>query len=373
MNIISALRKNIRNIPGWRTNRKILVLESDDWGSERARSVETLTKLKQAGYSVEKCPMTMNDILESNTDLEMLFDALSGFKDKNGNHPIFTGFFNVANPDYKKIKASRYKEYHYLSIPETASKYQDHDRIIELYHKGINTGLFHAEYHGREHLQVNRWLRDLQIGQQDTIFGFEHEFNGFSRSYASQIKKSYRAAYEPDMPADILFMKESVVDGLRMFEDIFKYRSDYFVPPNGPYPRTDNFEMTLKENGIKFLGGPSLQQIPNTNGNLTTKHYSLGNQNHVNQTYITRNGIFEPHSEGKDWVPYCLEDIKLAFRWNKPAIISTHRANFVGSISNKNRESGIKSLCLLLKKVQQLWPDVEFMSSKSLNSLVSGE
>jgi hypothetical protein len=373
MSIVTVLRKNIRNIPGWRTKRKILVLESDDWGSERCKSVETLNTLEKAGYRVEKCPMTMNDVLESNSDLETLFNALSGFKDKNGNHPIISGFFNVANPDYKKIKETEYKEYHYLTIPETASKYRDHDRIIELYHKGIHAGLLHAEYHGREHLQVSRWLKDLQAGHQDTIFGFEHDFNGFSLSYAPQIKKSYRAAYEPDGPADIPFMKEFVVDGLRLFENTFKYKSDYFVPPNGPYPRTDNFELRLKENNIKYLGGPSLQQIPNRDGSLTTKLYSLGSQNHLSQTYITRNGIFEPHSQAKDWVAYCLEDIKLAFRWNKPAIISTHRANFVGSISPKNRESGIKSLCLLLKKVQQFWPDVEFMSSKSLNSLVSGE
>jgi hypothetical protein len=115
MSIITAFRKNIRNIPGWHTNRKILVLEADDWGSERAQSIFTLNSLKKAGYLVDKCPMSMVDALESNTDLNLLFDLLSAFKDKNGNHPVMTGFFNVANPDYNKIRTSDYEEYHYLT------------------------------------------------------------------------------------------------------------------------------------------------------------------------------------------------------------------------------------------------------------------
>jgi len=40
MKLEKALRKNLVNIPGWRTNRKIVVIESDDWGSVRMPSRE---------------------------------------------------------------------------------------------------------------------------------------------------------------------------------------------------------------------------------------------------------------------------------------------------------------------------------------------
>jgi len=32
---MGKLHRYIANIPGWRTNRKIIVIESDDWGSIR--------------------------------------------------------------------------------------------------------------------------------------------------------------------------------------------------------------------------------------------------------------------------------------------------------------------------------------------------
>mgnify|MGYP000999890125 CR=1 FL=1 len=41
----SALLEQIINIPGWRTNRKIVVIESDDWGSVRMRSREVYDRL----------------------------------------------------------------------------------------------------------------------------------------------------------------------------------------------------------------------------------------------------------------------------------------------------------------------------------------
>ena len=370
MGIINTFRKNFRNIPGWRTGRKILVLESDDWGSERARGPETIKNLVEAGYKVKKCTMSISDSLESNTDLELLFEVLKKFKDRQGNHPVITAFFNMANPDYSQIKATDFQEYHYLTIPETALQYSDHNRIVDLYQEGSRADIFHAEYHGREHLHVQRWLRDLRSGHTDTTLGFNLGFNGFSKSYAPKIKKTYRASYEPDVPADINFMKSSVIDGLKLFEDLFSYRANYFVPPNGPYPRTDNFEEELKKHGIQYLGGPSMQKITDEKGREVRKHFSLGSKNEYGQTFITRNGIFEPHSPNRNWVSYCLQDIQLAFRWSKPAIISTHRANFVGTVDPKNREKGLTALRELLGTVLKKWPDTEFMSSRTFNALV---
>lgn len=40
MNLKQYITHNLLNIPGWRTNRKIVVIESDDWGSIRMPSQE---------------------------------------------------------------------------------------------------------------------------------------------------------------------------------------------------------------------------------------------------------------------------------------------------------------------------------------------
>jgi hypothetical protein len=91
-------------------------------------------------------------------------------------------------------------------------------------------------------------------------------------------------------------------------------------------------------------------------------------------TYQVRNVVFEPtFKENFDSVSYALNQIKTAFFWNRPAIISSHRVNFCGHIDPKNREIGLSSLKMLLKKIVQSWPDVEFMSTVDLGALIVNE
>ena len=43
----SLLTVHASNIPGWRTKRKIVVIESDDWGSIRMPSLKVFETLNQ--------------------------------------------------------------------------------------------------------------------------------------------------------------------------------------------------------------------------------------------------------------------------------------------------------------------------------------
>ena len=65
---------------------------------------------------------------------------------------------------------------------------------------------------------------------------------------------------------------------------------------------------------------------------------------------ITRNCFFEPATSGKDWVDSCLSDISTSFRLHNPAVLSTHRVNYVGRLSGANRERGLNQLSKLLVK-----------------------
>ena len=41
------LLRNLSNLPGWRTRRHIVVIESDDWGSIRMASHESFRRLRE--------------------------------------------------------------------------------------------------------------------------------------------------------------------------------------------------------------------------------------------------------------------------------------------------------------------------------------
>ena len=46
------IRRNLAAIPGWSTRRKLVIFESDDWGSIRMPSVETYKSLHAAGIDL---------------------------------------------------------------------------------------------------------------------------------------------------------------------------------------------------------------------------------------------------------------------------------------------------------------------------------
>src|SRR5664279_2883782 len=104
LSLKQQISRRLSNIPGWRTKRKIVVIESDDWGAIRMASKEVLDKLIKAGVPIADCRFNNNDSLASEDDLSSLFEVLQSVKDKNSNPAVFTAVSVVANPDFNKIE-----------------------------------------------------------------------------------------------------------------------------------------------------------------------------------------------------------------------------------------------------------------------------
>ena len=92
-----------------------------------------------------------------------------------------------------------------------------------------------------------------------------------------------------------------------------------------------------------------------------------GRKNKLDQTYLVRNCFFEPSlSNSINCVDQCMKQISNSFYWNMPAIISSHRLNFVGYLSEQNRDNNLRSLKKLLSNIVLKWPDVIFLSTDEL-------
>ena len=101
-----------------------------------------------------------------------------------------------------------------------------------------------------------------------------------------------------------------------------------------------------------------------------TRHFT-GELNKLHQIYLVRNCIFEPSLyPNLDPIESCLKEISTAFKWDKPAIISSHRINYVSGLSVKNRDNGLSNLEKLIKRILKRWPDVEFLSTHELGNLI---
>ena len=101
------MRKQLANSIGWKTNRKIVLFESDDWGSFRFKNKKYRDKFISAGQN-HKCWMSYYDTFESVSDLQNLFEVLTSIKDKNNRSAKITFLMNPSNPDFKKIKTDNF-------------------------------------------------------------------------------------------------------------------------------------------------------------------------------------------------------------------------------------------------------------------------
>ncbi len=369
MSFKAKLIRNLSNLPGWRTKRKIVVIESDDWGSIRMPSKKVYEKLKRKGIDLDSGDSyryNQNDTLATADDLAALYGVLAKFKDKDGHHPVITAVSLVANPDFEKIRSSGFKEYYYEPFTETLQKYGRTD-AFDLWKEGVKNNLFVPQFHGREHLNVATWMRALQKNDGDSRLAFDHNMWGFNNRHPFGLY--YQAAFDLEYEKDIKVQEQIISDGLQLFKTLHAYEATFFVPPNGPFNNT--LEKTAAENGIKFISASKIQRESLGNGQTRKVLHWLGQKNNHGQHYITRNCFFEPSQHGKEWVDSCLNDISIAFKWHKPAVISSHRVNYIGSLAPSNRHRGLKQLEKLLSEIVRKWPGVEFMTSVKLGNLIA--
>uniref|UniRef100_UPI00404A28E4 polysaccharide (de)acetylase n=1 Tax=Flavobacterium sp. TaxID=239 RepID=UPI00404A28E4 len=367
--MIKKIIKNVSNIYGWSTNRKIIVIESDDWGSIRMSSNESYNALIKAGVVLSKGAggrYNKYDTLASKEDLSSLFEVLSSVKDSNNNAGKLSAMSLLTNPNFEKIKQDNFQKYHYELYTQTLERYGRAD-AISLWKQGINEKIFVPEFHGREHLNVATWMRALQSNDKDVHLAFEHGVTGYHRKNS---KINFQAAFDVEFPSDIDLQKEIVKDGLSLFEQIHGFKSRFFVPPNGRI--NDALEETAANNGIQYVSTSKIHFEALGDGKVNKQYRHIGKKNKHNQTYITRNAFFEPSGSVRDEVNGCLSEIACAFRWKKPAIISSHRINYIGSLDSKNRDNSLKQLEKLLSAIIKKWPDAEFMTSSELGDLVTG-
>lgn len=366
-----SILKGLSNVPDWKSKRRIVVIESDDWGSIRMPSNEAFKRMDEAGIMLrnphgEAERFNRYDNLATRQDLENLFEVLSSVKDSRGNPAVFTPVAIVANPDFQKIEDSGFQDYFYEPFTETLKRFPGSENAFELWKEGIENKLFVPQMHGREHLGVPAWMRALQAGDQHALQSFKEEFWGYIP--VSDPGADYLAAFLARDGEDLAYMETVIEDGLRLFEELFSYRAVFFVPPNGVF--NNSLNRALVKNGIKYRSTSKIQQESLGIEKTRTRLHYHGQKDKHGIRYIIRNCVFEPSREGTHLVDTCLKEIDTAFRWNKPAIISSHRVSFVGALYPENRDNGLRQLSELLKGIVKAWPDVEFLTTEELGTLM---
>ena len=372
MNIKQTIISNLKNLPGTKTKRKLVVIYVDDYGSIRVRDKQAYNNLLKAGLAVDKTRYGY-DTLCTTEDLQMLFEVLTSVKDKNGHHAVFTPFANIANPDFERIKNSGFQQYYREPFTETMKRLGSaYDGAYQLWKQGIANGIFRPEYHGTEHISVWKFMKALQEGHKSTVLSFENE-SVASPFFPDEPKIDHdTAVFDIVKASDNDSLKTDIKVGLDMFEELLGYRAVQFTPGAAIY--SPLLHDSLLQNGIKSIHVQRYKAYPLGDGKYEKTFLYTGKTNEVGQRYIVRNCVFEPFLDDRthnlNAVNNCLLNIEAAFRMHAPAMISTHRVNFAGAIESTHRDESLRMLNELLHEVVKRWPDVEFVSGCDISRIL---
>lgn len=369
--IKNNLVSNIKNIPGWKTKRKLVSFAVDDYGNIRLAGLKEKQNLQCNGVNLTG-RFDHYDALDTRQDYEQLFKVLESVRDKRNRHAVFTTYAMPANVDYERTLQCG--EYVAENLDVTYDRLSEKDKAnfegaFTLLREGINRRILRPQFHGREHLNIlafNKLLRDknpvlLANLHELSLAGIPNHINlpniGFHEAFSLQTSR------------ELEIHKTILEDGLNRFDQVYGYRPLSFTPPAMLFhPQLYPFVESL---GIEAIDKPRRHQVHMGDGIFKKEINRLGIQKNQKHVTVVRNCMFEPNAKNIDWVNFTLDQIKAAFFWGKPAIISSHRVNFCGHIDPENRKKGLVDLQNLLNKVVQIWPDVEFVSVDELAECIN--
>ncbi len=368
-----AVVSNLKNSIGWKTSKKLIVFSVDDYGNVRLDSEAARARMDAAGMKIYS-RFDALDTLETREDLEALYSVLSSVRDQNGNHAVFTPFALPCNIDFEKMEDEGFEQYQYEQLPVTFEKLSilqsdAYQGTWQLWKEGIDKGLMKPQFHGREHLNLRLFSEKLKAKDYELLTALKN------RSYTSISDDQYptiscTAAFDFWDVAEVKEMAPKITDGLNNFKEVFGYASDYFTPP--VYQIHHTLFRTLKENGIRYIDLGLVRKEHQGFNRYKTEFNYTGKTTKEGLKIVVRNVVFEPTEDrGIDWVAFALQQIETAFRWNRPAIISSHRVNFCGHIDPKNRTVGLANLKSLLTQINKRWPDAIFISGSELGAMLS--
>ncbi len=371
--MLNQIKQDAKNLIGWRTRRKVLVFSVDDYGNVRLASKQAREELDQSGLKAIS-RFDAYDTLENREDLEMLYAVLDSVRDKNGKGAVFTTYALPCNIDFEQMAEEDYSQYHFELLPQTFEKLAvldpaSYEGAWNLLKEGISGGFLVPQFHGREHFNLKVFEDRLHRKDKELISSLK------SRSLASlsnldHESPGYTSAFGFREFSENLEFEPIIKEGLDAFEKVYSYRAVNFTPPGGSEHKI--VHSYASHHGISYVDVPMIKKEHQGKGKFQSRFYYTGKKNADGITYMVRNVVFEPtEMDGNDAVNLAMKQIEAAFRWNRPAIISSHRVNFCGHVDPANREDGLRALKELLKRITKKWPEVEFMSADQLGDLIT--
>jgi hypothetical protein len=288
----------------WRRHRAV-ILGSDDWGMG-AWAPDRVAYLRH----LERGFMQNNwskGTLEGPEDMRRLFGLLSSFHGADGRVAFFQPNYVVALPDYEAISEDGFTRYYDMGLAgPLPSRWQRGD-IIGAAREGMEMGVWYPQYHARaHHFSPKRWVRLLKEGNRDVIESFEDEM------YVWEVTRERVKEYADMTPLEQV---QWVAKGIDYFQEAFGRRPQTVT--NGDV--LPGVAEAWVANGLRVAN--IFRKVGFYHDPLTGLCYSSNN------TYLDLMLIERERRPG--YLDRASEDAAAAWERNEPAVVVTHRTNYV--------------------------------------------
>lgn len=328
---------------------KIIVIESDDWGLERASSAETIEWMSKK-FGREKFSRWSLDSLETAEDMNSLFDLLENYRSKFFSPPVITANFITHNFDYSERSRICFR-----SISSQKGENSEDTERKNLYKTAIQRNYIYPQLHGYSHYNIT---------EAEKYFETEEGKEAFDRKFfaARSTIKSNLAFLQGEMSrfnTEHFRLKEASDE----FTKYFGFRSVSFIPPAFIFDKS--MTQTVRDCSIRLI--QSANRL--TDSSKRKQRFPYFNKS-GGFFWSARNARLDPHPEYKFYHEQCLKSIEAAFKDNIPAVIDFHRVNIAGRFNPEYRETTLSELKKLLDGIYKNWSDVKFMHTEELNNLL---
>lgn len=350
---------SLRHSLDWKSHPAV-VFESDDWGAcEYAPTRQEWERQKALTPTGEWQPY-FDGRLESPDDMERLGAVLESVRDSRGHPAVFTAFTCLANPDFAKIAAGGGKNYHDLMVDEGFPSPWPGRDVVASWQKAVACGIWEPEFHARfHHTHAADWLALLRDPSPEG----DRARGRFSRQIYCQDRHfpEYRAMTRAEIVSWIS-------PAIEAFRRIFGRLPEAGVTSDA----TAEVEAVWAEHGMRIFclrnfsipGAPPIiyHTKPWNNQDASTPMGAWNPQTDV--IYLSRNIFFEPAHDPEYSFDRTMDHIRQVWARNEPAVISTHRINYVHYRPEKE-ECGLRELRRVLEALVET-PGIQFLSTREV-------
>lgn len=311
--------------------RPVLIVESDDWGPGPPLHGERVMRLA---------------------------DTLARHRDGSGQPALMSLGVVLAVPDGAAMGAGDLQDYRRLELddPRCAG-------VLEAMRQGATEGVFALQLHGMEHYWPPALLRAAQHDARLRAWLLEQAFPAYEDLPPPLQSRWVDGAQLPSGALDADSIGRAVREETRAFQRIFQAPARVAVPPTFVWTRA--VETAWMAAGIEVIITPGRRYTGrDAAGQPAGAEASLHNGQAAGPMalYLVRDIYFEPlrgHAPAR-----VLEEARARFRLGRPALLETHRSNFVGT--ETDFEHSLAQLDTLLGQALRDWPELRFLSPEAL-------